>query len=124
MNTITSFVDRYTALWNETDAEARSKRVRELWTKDGYYANAVEEFHGHEKIADAVLEAHDDFIAKGFAFTTHAYQGNHGAVRITWHMIPVGGSDVVAVGTEFILLNAEGLILTDYQFMDIDPATQ
>lgn len=42
-------------------------------------------------------------------------------MRITWHMVPAGGGDVAAVGTEFIVLGPDGLIQSDYQFMDVDP---
>ncbi|MBF6060283.1 nuclear transport factor 2 family protein [Nocardia terpenica] len=121
MSTIADFVERYTAVWNETDPRLRSKQIRELWEPDGHYANASVEYRGHERIAAAVTEAHDDFVANGFEFTVHAYQTNHDAVRITWHMVPAGGGEVLAVGTEFIVVNADGAIVTDYQFMDVDP---
>ncbi|MBB5935662.1 6-phosphogluconate dehydrogenase (decarboxylating) [Streptomyces zagrosensis] len=81
-----------------------------------------QEFLGHEKIVDAIDEAYEDFIAKGFAFTVHEYADNHDAVRITWHMVPAGGGPVAAVGTEYTILDKDGLIRIDDQFMVVDPA--
>ena len=122
MSSVEDFVGRYAAAWNETDAGLRRKAVGELWASGGYYANVNEEFRGHDEIARAIDEAYDDFIAKGFVFTVHKHQVNHEAVRITWHMVPAGGGDVAAVGTEFIILDADGRIRTNHQYIDVDPA--
>ncbi|MFF0630154.1 nuclear transport factor 2 family protein [Streptomyces sp. NPDC004296] len=123
MSDITDLVDRYTAVWNEADSSRRQKAIAELWADDGHYANIANEYRGHSKIHEAIHEAYEDFVAKGFAFTVHNYQVNHKALRITWHMVPSGGGDVAAVGTEFIVLGPDGLIESDYQFMDVEPAS-
>ncbi len=124
MSKVADFVARYTAVWNEADADRRLKAIAELWASDGHYANVSEEYRGHEQVDAAIREAYEDFILKGFTFKVHEYHENHDAVRIIWHMVPAGGGDVAAVGTEFIVLDADGLIRIDYQFMDVDPAAQ
>ncbi|MFJ1748159.1 nuclear transport factor 2 family protein [Streptomyces sp. NPDC088116] len=122
MSTVADFVERYTDLWNESDPDRRRKAVGELWTSDGHYANVNREFLGHAQVLEAIDEAYEDFIVKGFVFTAHEYVENHGALRITWHMVPAGGGDVAAVGTEYIVRDKDGLIVTDYQFMVMEPA--
>ncbi|MEU8685881.1 nuclear transport factor 2 family protein [Streptomyces sp. NPDC048611] len=124
MTNIADVVDRYTEVWNEVDTDRRQKAVGELWASDGYYANATDEYRGHRQIHEAIHEAYEDFVEKGFAFTIHNYQVNHDSARLTWHMVPAGGGDVAAVGTEFIVLGPDGLIRSDHQFMDVDPTRQ
>lgn len=114
-------MDYLPGVWNEVDADRRKKAIAKLWASDGHYANVASEYRGHGRIHEAIHEAYEDFVAKGFAFTVHNYQVNHEALRITWHMVPAGGGDVAAVGTEFITLNSGGVIQSDYQFMDVDP---
>ncbi|AEY85595.1 hypothetical protein SHJG_0318 [Streptomyces hygroscopicus subsp. jinggangensis 5008] len=121
MGSSDEFVTRYAAVWNETDSGARRKAVADLWAEDGHYANVGQEYRGHEAVAQAIDEAYEDFVSKGFSFTVHSHLRNHDAIRIVWHMVPTGGGDVAAVGTEFITVDAAGRILTNYQFMDIDP---
>ncbi|MCX4633993.1 nuclear transport factor 2 family protein [Streptomyces sp. RPA4-5] len=121
MSNIADIVDRYTAVWNEVDADRRRKAVGELWASDGYYANVTDEYRGRDQIQQAIHQAYKDFVEKGFAFTVRDYQVNHGSLRMTWHMVPAGGGDVAAVGTEFIVLGPDGLIQSDYQFVDVHP---
>jgi len=121
LSNVADVVERYKAVWNEADPDRRKKAIGELWVSDGHYANVAEEYRGHDQVHEAIHEAYVDFVEKGFAFTVHNYQVNHNALRITWHMVPAGGGDVAAVGTEFIVLDPNGHILSDHQFMDVDP---
>lgn len=122
LRSIDEFATRYAAAWNETHAGRRRKAVGELWAGDGHYANVAAEYRGHDAVAQAIDEAYNDFIAKGFVFTVHNLQVNHEAMRITWHMVPADGGEVAAVGTELIILDDDGRIRTNHQFIDIAPA--
>ncbi|MFI6347315.1 nuclear transport factor 2 family protein [Streptomyces sp. NPDC050560] len=110
------FVERYIAAWNEPDPQRRSKAVAEVWHEDGRYANTGRVFKGRAEIEEAVTEAFDDFVAKGFAFKLNAYAGHHDAGRITWDMVPRDGGDVVARGTEYLILAEDGRVISDHQF--------
>lgn len=46
----------------------------------------------------------------------------HGALRVTWEMINAGDGKLRSVGTEFLLLAADGRIREDYQFIEPGPA--
>jgi hypothetical protein len=110
------FVERYIAVWNEPDPARRRKAVSEVWHEDGLYANTSREFKGHAGIEEAVTEAFDDFVAKGFAFRLHGHAVNHGTARLTWDMVPKDGGDTAARGTEYLVFAEDGRVLTDHQF--------
>ncbi|MFF0014489.1 nuclear transport factor 2 family protein [Streptomyces sp. NPDC005374] len=110
------FVERYLAVWNEPDPVRRRKAVAEVWHEDALYANTGREFKGHAEIEEAVTEAYDEFVAKGFAFRLHAHAVNHTTARLTWDMAPKDGGDVVARGTEYLAFAPDGRVLTDHQF--------
>lgn len=116
MGQIESLVDRYLAVWNESDPEKRRREVAELWADDGVYANTGREFHGHSGIEEAVAEAYEEFVANGFIFQLSGFSENHDAARIAWEMVSSSGGDVVAAGTEYLILDKGGRIRSDHQF--------
>jgi len=44
-------------------------------------------------------------------------QALRNVVTFNWEMIPAAGGDVLAVGLEFLVLDEQGHILNDYQFI-------
>ena len=45
-------------------------------------------------------------------------EAHHDGVRIHWEMAPAAGGDPVAGGVQFLLLDTEGRVRFDYQFID------
>jgi hypothetical protein len=43
---LTELVDRYLAVWNEPDADARGRAVAELWTEGGGYTDPLAAVEG------------------------------------------------------------------------------
>ena len=124
LSSITGFVDRYIAAWNEKDPDRRRQAIKEIWAEDARYANTSQEFRGHAGIETAIGEAYEEFVAKGFAFRLNSYAQNHDALRITWDMVPSAGGPAAARGTEYLVLGADGLVRTDHQFPEELPASQ
>jgi hypothetical protein len=128
-------VARYVAVWNEPDPAERRRAVAELWTEDAVHllqppqevraaaaALAVEpifESRGHAELEERVARAYDQFVSPG-SFLFRA-QGNEArvadAVKFNWEMVSTEG-EVVAVGLELVLLEADGRIRLDYQFIE------
>ncbi|MFD8961425.1 nuclear transport factor 2 family protein [Streptomyces anulatus] len=123
MSSSTALVDRYIAAWNEKDSDRRRQAVKDIWAPDALYANTGQEFRGHEGVETAVREAYEEFGAKGFVFRLNDYAQNHGALRITWDMVPAAGGPVAARGTEYLILDLDGLVSTDHQFPEALPAS-
>jgi hypothetical protein len=128
--------DRYVAVWNQPDAERRRTAIAELWTEDGVqFLQPPQQVHeaaaglgltpilqarGHDELEVRVTRSYEEFIAPGeFAFRARdnaARLGN--LVKFNWEMVPVGGGQAVGVGLEVLILDDDGRIRLDYQFIE------
>jgi hypothetical protein len=137
MSTHEELVQRYVAMWNEADPEARRAAVRELWAEDGIqvlkppeellanaaalgFVNPVLEARGHAELDARVTRAHEEFVAPGeFRFRARQDPVLLGSVmRFGWEMVATKDGEAVAAGTEFAILDASGRIRADYQFIE------
>jgi hypothetical protein len=128
-------VDRYAAIWNEPDADRRRSAVAALWTEDALHIlqppqevqQAAAALHvtptfqvrGHGELVARVARAYEMFVAPGeFSFRSQDNAARLGdVVKFGWEMVSLSG-EVAGVGLEFVVLDADGRIRTDYQFID------
>jgi hypothetical protein len=129
---VTELVETYVQLWNEPDAERRRRAVRELWAPGGRqvllppedireraaalgFPAATLEVRGYADLDVRVERSYEEFIAPGeYAFRLRDAPVRVGdAVTFTWDMTPNAGG-----GREMLLLDVDGRILVDYQFID------
>ncbi len=114
-------IERYVAMWNETDPNQRQERVAELFTQTAIRYNPVAIQHGREAIAEAVNTSHERFIAKGFRFRAlDNALAHHDVIKFSWEMID-SNSAVDSIGTTFLLLDPDQRIRLDYQFTEKNP---
>jgi len=130
-------VDRYVAVWNEPDAELRRKAIHELWTQDGAhivqppreirtaatglgFTSTTLEAHGHHELEVRVTRAYQEFVAPGeFTFKPRDNADRlHNVVKFNWEMVPSSGGEAAGVGLEILMLDEDGRIKTDYQFIE------
>jgi hypothetical protein len=129
--------NRYVAVWNEPDADARRKAIEELWTEDGVHlleppeeivkrateigVTAHLEARGHDELVRRVTRAYDEFVAPGqYEFVPHGEPATlRDLVKLRWAMVPAGGGEALAIGIDLLLLAPDGRILTDYQFIEV-----
>jgi hypothetical protein len=131
-----NLMERYVALWNESDAAARAASVRALWAEQGRQllqapveirerAAAVGfpvttlAVRGHRELEARVTRAYEMFVAEsGHHFRGRGTSTRVGdAVKVAWEMVDAAGT-VVGGGTDLLLLDAAERIVTDYQFID------
>jgi hypothetical protein len=123
MSDLNEFVQHYVALWNEPDADRRRAVIAELWSEDGVYVNQIAEYQGHDAIADAVLEAHQQFVEAGYTFVAQDNAvGHHDVARFSWDMVRDGADEPDSIGTEVFVLAKDGRINADYQFIEKFPS--
>jgi hypothetical protein len=129
-------VDRYVAVWGEPDAERRRKAITQLWTEDGVQLlqppqavlktaaglglTPTLEARGHDELEVRVTRSYEEFIAPGeFVFRARdnaARLGN--LVKFNWEMVTTGSGEVAGVGLEVLILDDDGRIRIDYQFIE------
>lgn len=137
MHSQTELVDRYVAMWNEPDPEARRTMVHELWAADGAqvlrppqemleqaarvgFINPTLEARGYRELEARVTRAYEEFVAAGgFRFRPRGDATQLGeVVMFAWEMVPVSGGEPAGAGVEFVILDSQGRIRTDYQFIE------
>jgi hypothetical protein len=112
---MSELVERYVAVWNEPDAERRRARIREFWADGGVHVTKSLEVRGY------AASAYERFVATGtYVFTSaNNADGHHNSVRLNWQMVPAAGGPPVSVG--FFILDDDGRIRCDYQFIEPTP---
>jgi hypothetical protein len=133
----TDLVECYIELWNEPDQERRRTLVRALWAKGGRqvlkppveireraaalgFPSATLEVRGHDELDVRVARAYADFIAPGqFAFRLRdAPVRLQDAIMFSWSMVRTDDGTPAGGGHEVLLVDDDGKICVDYQFID------
>jgi hypothetical protein len=113
-----TLADRYVALWNETDETRRRDAIAALWVAKGQHFVAGREARGYEELEKRIRGSHE----KNVRDDGNRFRAVPGARRLQdvvtfyWEMLPANGDNVLARGLEFLIVDADGRILVDYQF--------
>ena len=119
MNNPQYVADRYVAVWNESDPAARRKSIVERWAPDGVHYVRTREARGYDALEKRITGSYEKNVRDaGHRFRpARNAQTLHNVVTFNWEMIPAGGSEVLAVGLEFLVLDDRSQIVADYQFI-------
>ena len=114
-----NLIDRYTAVWNEPNADARRATVAALWTPDGATLHRLIEARGYTALEARVAGAYEKWVRdKGYVFRPRGNAvAHHDMVKFNWEMGPPAGGEIVSVGLEYCLLEPDGRIRCAYQFI-------
>ena len=94
-----ALIDRYFAVWNETDAARRSDLIVQTWTEDAAYLDPLMEGAGYAGIDAMVGGVQAQFPGHIFRLTSPV-DAHHDRVRFTWELGPANGAALVK-GTDF-----------------------
>ncbi|THA78969.1 nuclear transport factor 2 family protein [Streptomyces sp. A0642] len=111
---------RYIAMWNEPDPDLRRALVDGLFAPACVHFTPTREVRGRADMLERVRDAHAQWVAPGkhhFRAVPGA-DGHHGAVRFTWEMADTATGAAVSAGSDFLVLDPTGLIVSDHQFID------
>jgi len=90
MSNLTSLVDRYIAMWNETDAKRRRAPIAEVWTEGASYRDPQLEGDGRAGI-DAMVER-VQAAYPGYRFKRISeVDSHHDQIRFAWELGPEAG---------------------------------
>jgi|SRR5215471_118839 len=106
MNDITTTVDTYLAMWNETDAARRGDDIERAWAGDGSYIDPQLEARGHAALGEMVAAVHARF--PGYSFRrVSGIDTHHNVVRFAWELVSPDGPVAVA-GLDVGVLTPDG----------------
>jgi hypothetical protein len=118
---LNAFTDRYVRVWQEPDEEERRKAITELWAPTGgqIYPAADGEVSGYDALQARVTRSYNLFNKAGeYQFRSKGdANGHHNVVRFNWAMIRTDTGEAADVGFELFVLDDDGRILSDYQFV-------
>jgi hypothetical protein len=116
---MTDLVHRYLAVWHETDPDARRTAITEIWSEHAKDCTGDNDYTGRAAIEERVTAAHDKWVAQeDFVFRLLSDADiHHDAIRFPWEMVPAGGGKAASAGVQFLLLDPDGLVRFDYQFI-------
>ncbi|KQW00798.1 hypothetical protein [Rhizobacter sp. Root1221] len=118
-STAQQLADRYAAVWNEPDPVARRDAIEQLWVPDGLHGVSTRQARGYAALEERITGAYNTNVRDaGHRFRAVANaQGLRDVVTFNWEMVRPATGEVLAVGLEFLQVDAEGRIVTDYQFI-------
>lgn len=95
MSDVTTTVDTYLAMWNETDPTRRAEYIERAWAGDGRYVDPVLEAEGHVAISEMVAAVHTQYPGHQFRRTS-GIDAHHDQVRFAWELVAPDGTVTVA----------------------------
>ena len=113
--TITTVVDGYIAMWNETEPARRREIAEDVFTEDAGYLDPVMAGDGHDGIDAMVAAAQQQFPGHRFELT-EGPDAHHDRVRFAWRL--VGDSGPVAAGVDFALVGDDGRLRAVTGFLE------
>jgi hypothetical protein len=113
--------DRYIAVWNEPDVDARRHAVAELWAEDGTYTDPLVSVEGHQAIEEVIAGAREQFPGHVFRLIG-GVDAHHHIARFGWELVPEGGGESVVIGFDVAVVADDGRLRSVYGFLDKVPA--
>jgi len=113
-------VDRYIAIWNETDTGSRQALIARTWTDDARYVDPLMQGDGHDELDAMIAGVQQRF--PDFRFSLLGKADAHGCnLRFSWALGPQDGEAVVK-GTDFATVSSDGRLQRVTGFLDQVPA--
>jgi len=107
---VVELVDRYIAMWNETDAGRRRGLIAKVWADGASYLDPVLSGDGRDGIDAMVKAVHEKYPGHRFKRTSDV-NAHHDRAQFAWELGAEGGS-VLMKGVDFATLSAEGRLKT------------
>jgi hypothetical protein len=111
-------VENYVAVWNESDADERRRRIRAVWTANGSTCFRLLDAHGYEEIEERVRTSWEKWGQRGkYEFRPRSAWFHHNTIKFDFAAVAASEGDRVAAnGLSFLILDSDGLIQDDFQF--------
>lgn len=111
-------VERYLAIWNETDSVARKALIASTWTEDAVYTDPMADVSGHDGIDGLVAAVQSQFPGLIFRRLGEV-DAHHDYMRFAWEAGPADAGAVIA-GTDVAGIS-DGRLRRVVGFLDLTP---
>ena len=102
MTNHTDLIDRYVAIWNESDDTRRRALIARTWTADASYVDPLLHGEGRDGIDAAIQVAQAKFPGHRIRLTG-PIEAHHDRLRFTWALAAPDGAPIVT-GTDFAVV--------------------
>jgi hypothetical protein len=102
----TDLIDRYIAIWNETDAARRRDLIARTWTEAATYVDPMLRSQGRAEIDAMVAAVQAKYPGHRFRRTS-AVDAHNDRVRFAWELAPEDGPTLVK-GVDFAVIGGPG----------------
>jgi hypothetical protein len=118
MVNVDNVVENYVAVWNESDADERRRKIRAVWSAEGSTCFRLLDAHGYEEIEGRVRSSWEKWGQEGkYAFRPKLTMSHHNVVKFDFAAVAVSEGDrVEGNGLSFLVLDSDGRIENDFQF--------
>lgn len=121
MSDAVTIVERYLAIWNETDQAQRRALIAQTWSDDATYLDPMMVGDGPDGI-DAMIAGVQQQAA-GLTFRqVGAADSHHECVRFSWELVGPNGGEPIYAGTDFGVMAADGRLQSVTGFLDRVPS--
>lgn len=120
MTSSKNLVDRYLAIWNETDPARRRALIASTWSDDATYVDPLMRGEGHDGIDAMIAAAQAQFPGHSFAPLGEP-DAHNDRLRFRWTLGPEAGATIVD-GTDFAIVAPDGRLASVSGFLDRVPA--
>jgi hypothetical protein len=121
MTDVTPVIDRYIAIWNESDSNRRRDLIARTWTDDASYVDPLVAVEGRDAIDATVAAAQSQF--PGFSFRLAGpVDAHHNLARFTWELAPSKDAEALVAGFDVAVLAEDGRLQNVHGFLDKVPS--
>ena len=117
MSSVQQTIDRYVAIWNETDAAQRLSLIEATWTEDGHYVDPAMSGSGHVEF-NALVEGVQAQFAGHQVRRTTGIDAYGDWARFSWALVSDATGGTVGAGTDFVQLAPDGRLAAITGFFD------
>jgi len=103
---VTSLVDSYITMWNETDPARRVELIERAWVPDARYVDPLLEADGHAALNEMVATVHSHYPGHRFRRTSRV-DAHHDGARFAWELVAPDGTVTVG-GLDAAVLADDG----------------
>jgi len=120
MHDVTTTIEGYFAVWNETDPTRRRELIAKTWSDDASYLDPMLDAEGQVGIDAMVTTVQEQFPGHQFRLAG-PIDSHHNRVRVLWELTgPNGGAPVIS-GLDTGVIASDGRLHSITGFLDHAP---